>query len=79
MRAFVAQHLILVLPAYIHKTTHYGAEHFYRRTAPVYAHVVLAVCGAEICDSIKVTSDTVRLGYLYTPLRMPAGTSHHGG
>ena len=41
--------------------------------------VVLAVCGAEICDSIKVTSDTVRLGYLYTPLRMPAGTSHHGG
>ena len=45
MRAFIAQHLILVLPAYIHKTTHYGAEHFYRRTAPVYAHVVLAVCG----------------------------------
>ena len=32
---------------------------------------VFAVCGVEIADSVKVTSGTRHLIYLYTPLRVP--------
>ena len=34
-------------------------------------NTVYAVCGVEIADSVKLTEQTVRAGYLFTPLRAP--------